>query len=588
MSTLYPNTALLIVTLVCVIGVLALLTLALAFVVSIFRSLRFGQAGDEGARCAACHYPLVDACAHCPECGVDLARPRAVFVGIASASRRVRLTMLAGLAIAALLVLMTFALGRQFARGFRVGAGSRSFAVERVGGLTGTELVASALASPPDPPPFTTKHDLYGEIARRMVRSGQPGSPSGINSDLWVRTVAGPVLQSPAFIEALATEATWPTSRREKAFSWTGIPTFSATGVSWSRGGAEELFVAACGLREIQGFDFGPLLAALTQWRVTAIEVGARGDFPPTTLLAVSLDARRQPILAGFHAEEITTRVDGRVVYESAMIDARRDPFEGAFGGMLEDAGLREFDLARRNAEGSAEPGADASAAASTVARTDESATSMSNLASTLARNLARNLEVSFRIHDVGHGGGPREQLVELKNPPITRLKLSPVASPEEALKGIAEALSMAELDPSARTINVWNGPAKSVIRNSLSIQDAVGAQARLSVEWGGATFDLGSGVIVENPQQSVPRVRQWVMPMALRTPVNANAPNGFENPSDEAVLTITFAPMSNEALVAWLVRGAADDGRIPHKEYLDREVSIRVPLRASTKAGGP
>jgi hypothetical protein len=36
------------------------------------------------------------------------------------------------------------------------------------------------------------------------------------------------------------------------------------------------------------------------------------------------------------------------------------------------------------------------------------------------------------------------------------------------------------------------------------------------------------------------------------------------------------------------LVRGAADDGRIPHKEYLDREVSIRVPLRASTKAGGP
>jgi hypothetical protein len=255
---------------------------------------------------------------------------------------------------------------------------------------------------------------------------------------------------------------------------------------------------------------------------------------------------------------------------------------------MLEDAGLREFDLARRNAEGSAEPGADASAAASTVARTDESATSTSNLASNLARNLARNLEVSFRIHDVGRGGGPREQLVELKNPPITRLKLSPVASPEEALKGIAEALSMAELDPSARTINVWNGPAKSVIRNSLSIQDAVGAQARLSVEWGGATFDLGSGVIVENPQQSVPRVRQWVMPMALRTPVNANAPNGFENPSDEAVLTITFAPMSNEALVAWLVRGAADDGRIPHKEYLDREVSIRVPLRASTKAGAP
>jgi hypothetical protein len=115
-----------------------------------------------------------------------------------------------------------------------------------------------------------------------------------------------------------------------------------------------------------------------------------------------------------------------------------------------------------------------------------------------------------------------------------------------------------------------------------------VGAQARLSVEWGGATFDLGSGVIVENPQQSVPRIRQWVMPMALRAPVNANAPDGFENPSGEAVLTITFAPMSNEALVAWLVRGAADDGRIPHKEYLDREVSIRVPLRASTKEGGP
>jgi len=496
--------------------------------------------------------------------------------------------MLAGLAIAALLVLMTFALGRQFARGFKVGAGSRSFAVERVGGLTGTELVASALASPPDPPPFTTKHDLYGEIARRMVRSGQPGSPSGINSDLWVRTVAGPVLQSPAFIEALATEATWPTSQREKAFSWTGIPTFSATGVSWSRGGAEELFVAACGLREIQGFDFGPLLAALTQWRVTAIEVGARGDFPPTTLLAVSLDARRQPILAGFHAEEITTRVDGRVVYESAMIDARRDPFEGAFAGMLEDAGLREFDLARRNAEESAEPSAQASAAASTVARTDESATSMSNLASNLARNLARNLEVSFRIHDVGHGGGPREQLVQLKDPPLTLLKLSPVASPEDALKGIAGAVSMAEFDPSARTINVWNGRAKTAIPNSLSIQDALGARARLSVEWGGATFDLGSGVIVENPQQSAPRTRQWSMPMALRTPVNANAPNGFENPSDEAVLTITFAPMSNEALVAWLVRGAADDGRIPHKEYLDREVSIRVPLRASTKAGAP
>jgi hypothetical protein len=28
---------------------------------------------------------------------------------------------------------------------------------------------------------------------------------------------------------------------------------------------------------------------------------------------------------------------------------------------------------------------------------------------------------------------------------------------------------------------------------------------------------------------------------LALRAPVNANAPNGFENPSDEAVLTITF-----------------------------------------------
>jgi hypothetical protein len=265
------------------------------------------------------------------------------------------------------------------------------------------------------------------------------------------------------------------------------------------------------------------------------------------------------------------------------MIDARRDPFEGAFGGMLEDAGLREFDLARRNAEESAEPSAQASAAASTVARTDESATSTSNL----ARNLARNLEVSFRIHDVGHGGGPREQLVQLKDPPLTLLKLSPVASAEEALKGIAEALSMAEFDPSARTINVWNGRAKTAIPNSLSIQDALGARARLSVEWGGATFDLGSGVIVENPQQSAPRIRQWSMPMALRTPVNANAPNGFENPSDEAVLTITFAPMSNEALVAWLVRGAADDGRIPHKEYLDREVSIRVPLRASTKAGG-
>ena len=588
MSTLYPSTALLIVTLVCVIGVLALLTLALAFVVSIFRSLRFGQAGDEGARCAACHYPLVDACAHCPECGIDLARPRAVFVGIASASRRVRLTMLAGLGIAALLVLMTFALGRQFVRGFWGGAGSRSFAVERVGGLTGTELVASALASPPDPPPFTTMHDLYGEIARRMVRSGQPGSPSGINSDLWVRTVAGPVLQSPAFIEALATEATWPTSQREKAFSWTGIPTFTSNGWHWSRGGAEELFVAARGLRWIKGFDFGPLLAALTQWRVTAIEVGARGEFPQTTLLAVSLDARSQPILAGFHAEEITTRVDGRVVYESAMIDARRDPFEGAFAGMLEDAGLREFDLARRNAEGSAEPGAEASAAASTVARTDESATSMSNLTSNLARNPARNLDVSFRIHDVGRGGGPREQLVELKNPPLARLKLSPVASPEEALKGIAEALSMAEFDPSARTINVWNGQAKTAIPNSLSIQDALGARARLSVEWGGATFDLGSGVIVENPQQSVPRIRQWVMPMALRAPVNANAPDGFENPSGQAVLTITLSPMSNEALVAWLVRGVAGDGSIPHKEYLDREVSIRVPLRASTKAGAP
>jgi len=121
-----------------------------------------------------------------------------------------------------------------------------------------------------------------------------------------------------------------------------------------------------------------------------------------------------------------------------------------------------------------------------------------------------------------------------------------------------------------------------------LSIQDALGARARLSVEWGGATFDLGSGVIVENPQQGAPRIRQWVMPMALRTPVDANAPSGFENPSGQAVLTITLSPMSNEALVAWLVRGVAGDGSIPHKEYLDREVSIRVPLRASTKAGGP
>ena len=575
MSTIFPGAVLLIVTLACVTFVLVLLTLALGLVVSIFRSRRFGQAGVEGARCAACDYRLVDACVRCPECGADLARPRSAYVGFSPPKPRVLVTMSSGLAIAAVLVLMTIALGRRFVESVWVGAGSRSFAVERLGGLTEMELMASALASPPDPPPFTTEHDLYGEIARRMVRAGERGVPSGINSGLWVRRVAGRVLKSPAFIEAFATESTWRSSQSAKAFSWTGVPALSATGWSWPRGGAEELFIAARGLREIEGFDFGPLLAALTRWRVTAIEVGARGELPPATLVAVSLDARRQPLLAGMHAEEITTRVDGRVVYDSAMIDASRDPFEGAFGGALDGAAIERVVRPDGEFGAAAALGADAVAATGGAASTAESATS------------TRNLEVSFRIHDAGRGGGPREQLVELRNPPVERLKLSPVASPEAALKTVAASLTTGEFDPSAGTVNGWNGRAKSVIPNSFSIRDALGAQARLSVEWGGATFDLGSGVIVADPQQGVPRMRRWDLPTALRTTVAAGVPDGSENASDQAVLAITLSPMSNEALVAWLVRTAAEDGSIPHAEYLDREVSIRVPLRASKKEGG-
>ncbi len=510
------------------------------------RFARFGRAGDAGARCAACGYALINRCARCPECGAELETASAVIVGhTRPGGWRMAFVPCLGIALAVWVIRCALNAGP----GLWWGPGPRPLAVERVGGLTGEELVQSALATPPDPPPWTSVHDLYGEIARRSVRAGEPGSRVGVGGDLWVRAAAVAITATPAYIEALAVDAE-RSQQGTTGFSWTGIPVRTPAGWHWSRGGAEELFVVLRSLQQ-SGFDAEPILRAFARWRVTAIEVGARGNQPPSTLLAVSLDATRQSILAGFHAEEVVTRVDGKVIYEGAMTAEFPNPYEGAYAGTL--VGLNSGARATN----------DSSDAAPDVDRGD--------------------ICVAFRAHSVFGSGGPREPLFELVDPPIERVQLSCAAAPEAAARAIAETLTIAEFDARTQALSVSNGPAQSALRNWLSISPSIGAEVRLEVNWNGRTFDLGPGKIADSSDQISPRIRQWAMPIVLRPSLEQRRAAVSEASSEHAELVITLVPMTNEQLVAWLVRAAGEDGRIPKKEYLDREVSVRVPLRLAT-----
>ena len=190
---------------------------------------------------------------------------------------------------------------------------------------------------------------------------------------------------------------------------------------------------------------------------------------------------------------------------------------------------------------------------------------------------------VAFRAHSVFGSGGPRETLFELVDPPIERVQLSCAAAPEAAARAIAETLTIAEFDARTQALSVSNGPAQSALRNWLSISPSIGAEVRLEVNWNGRTFDLGPGKIADSSDQISPRIRQWAMPIVLRPSLEQRRAAVSEASSEHAELVITLVPMTNEQLVAWLVRAAGEDGRIPKKEYLDREVSVCVPLRLVT-----